>query len=141
MQPQNLLLLTIALAGALSAQSLQPGRVRVYVETTTSWEMTGVAGAGPDGGGGGFAGGARPQTVEVMKTFQERCPQVQITAKRDAADYIVQFDREGGKDLVRRDNKIAVFAKDGDLLLTKSTRMLGNAVKEACSAILGRPTP
>lgn len=141
MQLQQILFTTITFAGIVCAQSAQPGRLRVFIESAPTWEMTGIGGVGPDGGGGGFAGGARPQSVEVMKTFQERCPEVQITSRREAADYVVQFDREGGKDLVRRDNKIAVFRKDGDLVLTKSTRMLGNAVKEACAAVLGRPSP
>src|SRR5262249_6882084 len=42
----------------------------------------------------------------------------------------------GGKGLVRRDNKVAVFNKDGDSIVSHSTVSLGNAVKDACEAIL-----
>ena len=40
-------------------------------------------------------------------------------------------------DVVRRDNKIAVFRNGGDLLHAGSTRSLGNAVKDACQVIVG----
>lgn len=129
---------SVALLSFLAATA--PGqRVRVYVEDSKSWEITGEIGGGVAGGSGGFGGstrgGARPQTVEIIKTFGERCPQAIITMDRAKADYVVLFDREGGKDLVRRDNKIAVFEKGGDVLHSGSTRSLGNAVKDACAAI------
>ncbi len=85
-----------------------------------------------------MSGGARPQTVEVMKTFLQRCPEVAVTGDRAKAQFVVRLDREGGKDLVRRDNKIAVFDAGGDLLHAGSTRSLGNAVKDACGVILGQ---
>ena len=81
------------------------------------------------------AGGARPQTAEIIKTFGERCPDVIINNKPDKADYVVLLDHEGGKGLVKRDNKMAVFNKDGDSIVSHSTRSLGNAVKDACDAI------
>jgi len=40
-------------------------------------------------------------------------------------------DHEGGKDAISRDNKVVVFNRDGDAIMSKSTRMLGNAVKDA----------
>jgi len=48
----------------------------------------------------------------------------------------VVLQHEGGKDLVRRDNKVVVFNRDGDSILSGSTRSLGNAVNDACSAIM-----
>jgi len=33
-------------------------------------------------------------------------------------------------------NKIAVFNHDGDVIFSNSTRELGNAVKDACQAML-----
>lgn len=128
------LLLFFAAAIAVLAQSA--GRPRVFLEESNSWEMAGGAGAVNGTGGGAIAGGARPQTVELMKTFRERCPAAIITMDKSKADYIVMFDREGGKDLVRRDNKIAIFQNGGDLLYAGSTRSLGNAVKDACGVIL-----
>lgn len=129
------LLLFFAAAIVVVAQST--GRPRVFLEESNSWEMTGGAGVVGGTGGGAMTGGARPQTVELMKTFRERCPAAIITMDKSKADYIVIFDREGGKDVVRRDNKIAVFRNGGDLLHAGSTRSLGNAVKDACQVIVG----
>lgn len=54
---------------------------------------------------------------------------------KDKADYVVLFDREGGKGLARKRDKIAVFKRDGDVLFSGSTRSLGNAVQDSCKAI------
>ncbi len=119
---------------AVPAQT-QDGKVRVYVTNSQSWQIAGAAGASIDGGAGNVSGGARPQTAEIMKTFNERCPLCTVTLNRDKADYIVQLDHEGGKNLFLKDNKVAVFNKDGDMIYSGSTRSLGNAVKDACAAL------
>ena len=53
------------------------------------------------------------------------------------ADYILLLDHEGGKGAAKRDNKGAVFNRDGDSIFSNSTRSLGNAVKDAFAAIMG----
>jgi hypothetical protein len=112
------------------------GKIRVFVTDSESWEVKGGWGAVNGTGGGAEAGGARPQTAEIIKTFTERCPKVIVTNKSDMANYAVTLDHEGGKGALRKDNKVAVFRRNGDAILSKSTRELGNAVKDACSAIL-----
>jgi len=112
------------------------GKIRVFVTDSQSWEMHGGWGAANGSGGGSESGGARPQTAEIIKTFSERCPEVLVTNKQDIANYAVTLDHEGGKGALRKDNKVAVFRRDGDSILGKSTRELGNSVKDACAAIL-----
>jgi len=114
------------------------GKPRVYITDSQSWAVSGGFGGTNEGFGGGVQGGARPQTGEIIKTFGERCPQVIVNNKKERADYVVLLDHEGGKGIIRRDNKVAVVNKDGDVLYTGSTRSLGNAVKDACGAILGQ---
>lgn len=128
------LLVSCFLLAALGA-SLAAERPRVYVTDSKSWEMkAGVGGtSGSFGGGGG--GGDRPQTAEIIKTFNDRCPNVIINNNREKADYVVLLDHEGGKDAISRDNKVVVFNRDGDAIMSKSTRILGNAVKDACEVI------
>lgn len=110
-------------------------RPRVFVQESQSWEVKSDVG-GTDGTfAGSGSGGARPQTAEIIKTFSERCPSVIINSRKEKADYVVLLDHEGGKDLVRRDNKVVVFNREGDSILSHSTRSLGNAVGDACSAI------
>src|ERR1700730_18195592 len=78
----------------------------------------------------------RPQTTEIMKTFNQRCPEVAVTNNVAKAEFNVTLDHEGGKGYLHRRNKIVVFNRDGDDIFTDSTRELGNAVKDACQAIL-----
>ena len=108
---------------------------RVFVTDSKSWEISGGTGGSADGFGGAAKGGARPQTAEIIKTFNERCPLVTVNSKQEKADYVILLDHEGGKEVVSRDNKVVVFNHDGDAILSRSTRLLGNAVKEACAAI------
>jgi hypothetical protein len=108
---------------------------RVFGTDSKSWELGGATGGTADGFGGAARGGARPQTAEIIKTFGERCPAVIINNKQEKADYVVLLDHEGGKDPISRDNKVVIFNKDGDSIMSHSTRSLGNAVKDVCGAI------
>jgi len=83
-----------------------------------------------------MAGGARPQTAEIIKTFGQRCPQVIINNIQAKTDYIVLLDHEGGKGALRHKNKVAVFARvSGDSIVSKSTLSLGGSAQDACEAI------
>jgi hypothetical protein len=109
---------------------------RVFISDSQSWSI----GSHSGGGGGAFAsrtaGGARPQTAEIIKTFGQRCPQVVMNNIQEKADYIVLLDHEGGKGALSHKNKIAVFARvSGDSVVSKSTVSLGGSVQDACDAI------
>ncbi len=108
---------------------------RVFVTDSQSWEIQGSSGGSRGTYGGRMSGGARPQTAEIVKTFGERCPDVVINNRKERADYVVVLDHEGGKGLVRKDNKVAVFNSDGDSIVSRSTRSLGSSVQNACNAI------
>jgi hypothetical protein len=97
----------------------------VFVTSNQGWQM--------QGNKNGFTGGARPQTAEVYRTFGESCPVVIMTNRQEKADFIVLLEHEGGKGLVRRRNKVAVFTKEGDMLFP--FQAVGNSVKDACEAI------
>ena len=131
---RKVILLTAFLLVASSLWAAD-GVVRIYISDSNSWSIGGGGVGGSGGGGGSVSGGARPQTVEIMKTFRNRCPMVTVTIFQDKADYIIFLDHEGGKGLIRKDNKVAVFDSEGDMLFAASTRSLGNAVKDACKVI------
>jgi hypothetical protein len=136
MRPVFVSLAVLSLVFSSAAQTAAVGqKARVFISDSQSWEMSGNAGGSSGAFAAHSAGGARPQTAEIIKTFGERCPDVIINNKPDKADYVVLLDHEGGKGLVKRDNKMAVFNKDGDSIVSQSTRSLGNAVKDACDAI------
>ncbi len=146
------LLFASALAATLlGAQSYMPPRPslrpdagpkrRVLVTDSNSWSISGGFGGSSAGFGGATSGGARPQTVEVIKTFGKKCHGVTVTMNRRTADFVVLFDHEGGKGWARKDNKIAVFNRVGDAIFSRSTRTLGSAVEDACKAIMAAPIP
>ncbi len=112
---------------------------RVFITDSDSWEMSGGFATSDGVGTGASRGGARPQTGEIMKTFGERCPGITVTINQEKADYVVLLDHEGGKGGLMRDNKVAVFNRDGDMIHSGSTRSLGNAVKDACQAVASAP--
>jgi len=72
------------------------------------------------------------QTVEAIKTFRERCPNVEVTLQPNNADFIVFIDRDPHRPIWRRHNKVAVFDHTGNAIFSTSTRSLGNAVQDAC---------
>jgi hypothetical protein len=116
------------------------GKTRVFVTDSQSWETRGGSSAGGNrngwGGSSWMAGGARPQTAEIIKTLNERCPELTVTNNLQKADFVLTLDHEGGKGLLAHRNKVAVFNRDGDDVFSASTRELGNSVKDACAAML-----
>jgi len=120
---------------AVLSTSFAGDNPRVYVTDSKSWELKGGTGGTAGGFGGAAGGGDRPQTAEIIKTFNQRCPQVTINNNKEKADYIVLMDHEGGKEVFLHDNKVVVFNRDGDAIMSKSTRTLGSAVKDACEII------
>ncbi len=130
---KSLLVVSIVLGWIICGVAAE--KPRVFITDSKSWEISGGVGGTQDGFGGASKGGARPQTAEIIKTFGERCPMVIVNNKQEKADYVVLLDHEGGKELISHDNKVVVFNKDGDSIVSRSTRILGNAVKDACAAI------
>ncbi len=133
MRPRILFVLACLLLTSLLISA--GNKPRIFITDSKSWEIAGGFGASDEAAAGVVRGGARPQTAEIMKTFGERCEDIIITIRQDKADYIVLLDHEGGKGVLRKDNKVVVFNSDGDMIHSSSTRTLGNAVKNACKAI------
>lgn len=121
--------------GSKPDSDIPTGKPRLYVTDSQSWLMAGGWGASNSSGGGAMRGGSSPQTVELIKTFSERCPEVIVSNDRDKSSYVALFDRESYKGLLRKRDKIALFRRNGDVLYSNSVRSLGNAVKDACEAI------
>src|SRR6266849_3276937 len=134
--PTAALFVAALIATSATTVIAEEHRPRVFITDSSSWEVVGSAA----GSGGTFAsrtqGGARPQTAEIIKTFGERCQQVIVNNKQEKADYVIVLDHEGGKGYLQRRNKVAVFNKDGDAIVSRSTRSLGNSVQDACGAIV-----
>src|SRR5258708_19279879 len=132
----SLTCLVAILASIPLAVAQTDDKPRVFITDSHSWEVRGGAGGNDGTFGGGSAGGARPQTAEIVKTFGERCPSVVTNNIQAKANYIVVLDHEGGKAWLAHKNKVAVFdAVSGDSVISKSTLSLGGSVEEACNGI------
>jgi len=119
-----------------SGQMVPADKARIFITDSQSWEIGAGTGGTNGSFGGAGSGGARPQTAEIVKTFGERCPDVQTNNIQTKADYIVVLDHEGGKSFVLHRNKVAVFTRvTGDSIVSKSTYSLGASVQEACEAV------
>jgi hypothetical protein len=120
-----------------SARSEPPdsSKARIYITDSNSWAASGGFATSRGSGGGSFSAGSKPQTVELIKTFGERCPSVVVTMEKTKADFVVLFDRESAKGIARKRDKIAVFKKDGDVLYSESVRSVGTAVQDSCVSI------
>lgn len=129
------------LCSAFAQESLNAApdseRARVFITDSQSWSIAAQSGGAGGAFGGTMAGGARPQTAEIIKTFGERCPEVTVNNIPAKTDYIVLLDHEGGKGILQHKNKVAVFARvSGDSIVSKSTLSLGGSVQNACEAIV-----
>ena len=138
----NLIVIAILLFTVSSAAAQSEDRPRVFVEESVSWEVESEPIFGSTDkkgrvhiGGGSSHGGAKPRTAEIMNRLNEQCKSCLVTMNRDKADFIVRLDHEGGKDLFNKDNKLAVFNRDGDLIASGSFSRPRKAVDAACNAI------
>lgn len=136
-----LLACAVGLSGADGAaeKPAPRDRARVYISASESWS---AGGWNPWWGlAGGAGGGARPQTVEITKSLAKNCPEAVPTLDRSQADFVLMVEHEGGKGVLRKDTKFAVFDASGDHLASGSVRMVGTAVRKACQAIAKSAKP
>jgi hypothetical protein len=126
------LVISAALLGGTAVE-----KPRIFITESQALQLSGNAAVGDTKGGVSVAGGTSPQNLEVIKTFQQRCPAVLVTGNREKADFVVRLDHEepNPTTLFVHGNKVAVFNKNDDLIYSSSTRMLSTAVKGACAAI------
>jgi hypothetical protein len=134
MRDKVLLVWLIGLAIPLSSAQ------RVYVFGSHGYAYV----AGVDKGIPRTDAAGHDQTMELAKTFLQRCPDMIPTTNRDRADFIVQLNwtsrtrmmsvLTGGK-LLHKPDQIWVTNKDGDIIYSSVARSVGGDVDGACKAI------
>src|SRR5450759_5781614 len=72
----------VSLAQDKPATTAPADAARVFITDSESWSVAGSSGGAGGAYGGSMAGGARPQTAEIIKTFGERCPEVKVNNKQ-----------------------------------------------------------
>ena len=127
----------VLVAVAVRRGAAPADKPRVFIVESQALQVSADANI-PDGKGFvELKGGNSPQNVEVMKVFMRRCPGVAVTSNRKKADYVIRLDHEGTNPTTPfvKENKVAIFNKDEDLVFSDSTRPLRNAAKDACAAV------
>lgn len=76
--------------------------------------------------------------IESMRTFSQGCPDVVLTTNRDKAQLVVRIEREEPSPVTPfvKGNRIAVFNPQDELVYATRARLLRNATKDACRAIV-----
>jgi hypothetical protein len=133
--PQSVIAAMVgAKCGAVPSADGKP-RIFVTAESTRS-SRWGFA-AGRNGGGGGGVGGIDPQADEVIKTMHLKCPAVDVTTDRAAADYLLDMQREPNKGYLQKRNKWILTNRNGDVIAAGSVRSVGSVVKDTCQSMTG----
>ena len=123
-------------AVALSAET--PPKTRVFLAGQEPERIAGEALLGESRGAVELTRSAPSYDIESMRTFTRQCPQVVMTTRRDKADIVIRIEREEPSPTTPfvKGNKIAVFNLDDELVYATRARLLSNASKDACRAIL-----
>ena len=124
----------------VSAQTKTP---RVYLEATYGHVyVSGVDHAVPR-----LDAYGHNQTMELAKTFLQRCPEAMLTTNENRADFKVSLnwaDRTRlfmlGK-LLHKPDQIIVTNRDGDVIFSGVARSVGGDTQDACGAIMSAVVP
>ena len=130
------LIFPILLAAALNADP--PVRPRVFLAGAEPERISGEALLGESRGALELTRSTPSYDIESMRTFTRQCPGVVMTTRRDKADIILRVERDDPNPTTPfvKANKIAVFNLNDELVYATRARLLSNACKDACRAIL-----
>lgn len=130
------LIFPVLLAAALNADP--PVKPRVFLAGAEPERISGEALLGESRGALELTRSTPSYDIESMRTFTRQCPGVVMTTRRDKADIIIRVERDDPNPTTPfvKANKIAVFNLDDELVYATRARLLSNACKDACRAIL-----
>lgn len=98
----------------------------------------------------GASANAKPQNRDVVKAFEQSCPDVTLTEQKAKAGYDVSLEREPGSkgvktvfgltNVVHKTNRIEVTSKSGKEVFSETGHSTNQLVKHACAAMAPPPT-
>ncbi|HSB13949.1 MAG TPA: hypothetical protein VLE22_05785 [Bryobacteraceae bacterium] len=130
------LIFPVLLAAALNADP--PMKPRVFLAGAEPERISGEALLGESRGALELTRSTPSYDIESMRTFTRQCPGVVVTTRRDKADIMIRVERDDPNPTTPfvKANKIAVFNLNDELVYATRARLLSNACKDACRAIL-----
>jgi hypothetical protein len=110
---------------------------RILVVDKDSWQESGGFVATKDGAAGTYNGNVRHISTEQIKSLNQACPSVTITAAADSADFIVVWDTKtwAQTSWSGHQNEYVVYNKHGDVIFTGASHKISNAAKDICKAV------
>lgn len=131
-RPLSLVALFFAIALPSHAQT-----IRAHITDRDTWQEEGGFVASNGAAVGHERAGMLRQNTELVKTFNQSCPAVTVTADKRAADYVVIWDHTdwqhtkwGGSQ-----NQFTVYRGNGDLIGSGAAHKMPNAAKDICGII------
>jgi hypothetical protein len=126
----------VLISAALNAQA--PAKTYVFLAGAEPERISGEALLGASRGAVELTRSAPSYDIESMRTFARECPNVVMTTRRDKANIIIRVERDEPSPATPfvKANRIAVFNIDDELVYATRARLLSNASKDACRAIL-----
>jgi hypothetical protein len=105
----------------------------VFVQPSDSWKVDSSLGGDRNVIIGTGHGGKEPQTAKIYELLQHRAECVGLAPNmiQQKANYLMLVEHGGGKG-----NRWAVSNKDGDVIGSGETFVLGNSVADACKAVM-----
>jgi hypothetical protein len=127
-------LLLAAIVYAIAASTLLLAKDKkpvVYVADKNSAQVTSTDDSAEVTGGGS----GNSTTAATIKDLNRSCPEADVTLYRSSANYVlIVGDTHGFPG--EKDKQAVVATSDGRVFFSSSARLLGNAVKDACGAIV-----
>lgn len=105
----------------------------VFVQPSDSWKVDSSIGGDRNVIIGTGHGGKEPQTAKIYQLLQHRAECVGLAPNmiQQKANYLMLVEHGGGKG-----NRWAVSNKNGDVIGSGETFVLGNSVADACKAVM-----
>lgn len=127
--PRYALLVFLLTAGTLLAASDKKPAIfvanRNSAQFTSSGETTQVSGEGS----------GNSVTAAAIKDLNQACPAAVVTLNRKSADYVLIMGDTHGFPM-ERDKQAVLATADGKVIYSGAARLMGNAVKDACGAMM-----
>ena len=126
----------LLLASALNAG--EPAKILIFLAGTEPERISGEGFIGDSRGAVDLTRSAPSYDIESMRVLTRNCPAVTMTTNREKADLILRVEREDPSPITpfTKANRIAIFNREDELVYATRARLLRNASKDACKAIL-----